>query len=282
MILIADSGSTKTEWRLIDTHGQISQIRSEGINPYYQDEEAIFSSVKGALAAVDFTAVKAIHFYGAGCSSEANIGKMRSVFVQLCPKAQIDIHTDLLAAARSLCGHSPGIACILGTGANSCLYDGKDILSNVVPLGYILGDEGSGAHLGKQLLARFLRKELPQTIADRLEKRFDLSKPVILEHVYRKEMPAKYLAGFSKFIFQHIKDPYMYAMVYEGFEAFFNRNIIKYPDYQQQPVHFTGSVAFYYANILRQVARDLNINVQHIVEGPVAGLALYHQKENNT
>ena len=279
MILIADSGSTKTEWRILKPDGEIIQVRSGGINPYYQDSETIKSSLSQGLNDYLNLKISQIYFYGAGCSSDHNKAKMRDCFASIYPKAAAEVDIDLVAAARALCGHTPGIACILGTGANSCLYNGEHIIENVPSLGYLLGDEGSGSYMGNKLLGAFMRQELPDAIYDRLRKRFDLSNEAILESVYQKEMPIKYIASFSKFIFQNIKDPYLYELVSNGFKLFFEKNIMRYTDWQNQPVHFTGSVAFYYSNILRQVSNDLGITIRHIVEGPIAGLALYHQQE---
>ncbi|MEQ9287973.1 MAG: N-acetylglucosamine kinase [Cyclobacteriaceae bacterium] len=281
MILIADSGSTKTEWRVIDGDGNVSQIRTSGINPYYQEENAIAGILEAELDDHLGLPVEKVFFYGAGCSTQESRDKVANCFATLMPGAECEVSTDMLAAARSLCGHQPGIACILGTGSNSCLYDGVSIVENVPSLGYILGDEGSGSYLGNRLLGHFIRKELPTAILAKMDKRFELSRPVILENVYQKPAPARYMAGFSKFIFQNISDPFLYKMVYDGFMLFFEKNIMKYTDYKKEQVHFTGSVAFYYTNILRKVAADLGINVKHIVEGPIAGLTLYHQKQLN-
>lgn len=281
MILIADSGSTKTEWRVIDGNGNIAQVRTSGINPYYQDQETIAGILAAELDGHLKTPIEKVYFYGAGCSTQESRDKVAKSFATLLPKAQSEVSTDMLAAARSLCGHQRGIACILGTGSNSCLYDGASVIENVPSLGYILGDEGSGSYLGNRLLGHFIRKELPQGILDKMVKRFDLSRSVILENVYQNDTPARYMAGFSKFIFQNISDPFLYKMVYDGFVVFFEKNVMKYTDFQKEQVHFAGSVAFYYANILRKVAADLGINVKHIVEGPIAGLTLYHQKQVN-
>lgn len=223
--------------------------------------------------------VDQVYFYGAGCSTAENKRVLDRIFHENFPYARINIAHDLMGAARSLCGFDEGIASILGTGANSCFYDGNKIVKNMPALGYVLGDEGSGSWLGKELLVLFLRDELNPAIADRMRKRFELNKDVILENVYQKEMASTYLAGFSKFIFQNLKDPQLYRLVYHGFELFFQKNIEKYENYKQLPVHFTGSVAFYYSNILRQVANDKGILVQNIVESPIAGLTLYHQKQ---
>ena len=278
MILIADSGGTKTEWRILDEGGNTLQARTKGINPYYQEKEVIVEQLKTELVDYLDKGVKQIYFYGAGCSSESNKKTISDCFHSIYSDARVEVHSDLMAAARSLCGYDKGIACILGTGANSCLYDGNEILENVASLGYLLGDEGSGSYLGNRLLGQFMRGELPESISAKLVKRFDLTNDLILESVYQKEMPIRYMAGFSKFIFQNIKEPHLYKLVYDGFEIFFQKNILKYTDYQNVPVHFTGAVSFYFSNILRQVGSDLGITVKHIVEGPIAGLTLYHQK----
>lgn len=278
MILIADSGASKTNWRLISPEGNIEQAQTAGFNPYYQPVEFFINELNDVLLPqIKEHKIDQVFYYGTGCSTIENIKKVKFAISAVFKNAVVDINHDLLAAARALCGDKPGIACILGTGANSCYYNGFEIVNNEPSLGYILGDEGSGAYIGKQLLISYIRKELPQVIMDRLDKRFELSKDKILINVYQGNAPAKYLASFSKFIFQNLKEPDLFKMVYYSFEQFFVKNIMKYDGYKELPVHFTGSVAFYYGNILRQVASDKQINVRNITEDPIAGLALYHQ-----
>lgn len=277
MKLIADSGSTKTEWRIIDTNGNISQNLSDGINPHYQNADTVYKRIKSGVKAYLNKAIKQIYFYGAGCSSAQNNRIIADVFTALFPTAKVHINHDLLAAAHALCGFEKGISCILGTGSNSCLYDGKNILENIPSLGYILGDEGSGNYLGRILLTDFARGEMPQIIKKKLINRFNLTTTEILKNSYQKENSVQYFARFSKFIFQNIKEPYLYQLVYDAFTLFFEKNILKYSDCYNIPVHFVGSVAFYYSNILRKVAVDTKITVKRIAESPIAGLALYHQ-----
>jgi glucosamine kinase len=279
MKLIADSGSTKTEWRTVDDKGNISQFRSEGINPYYQSLEDIQGVIKEGLNDFIDQNITSIYFYGAGCSSTKNIEKVRSSIETFFPSTEININHDLLAAAHALCGHEAGIACVLGTGSNSCFYNGKSIVKNVSSLGFILGDEGSGNYLGKKLLTAFGREDLPESVRNKLIKRFDLSIDNIQEKVYLDDFPVRYLASFSKFIFQNIKEPYLYKLVYESISTFFESCIMKYDNYDKLPVHFTGSVAFYYGNIVRKIAADKGILVKHITESPIAGLALYHNEK---
>ena len=283
MILIADSGSTKTDWRLIDESGKISQAKTVGFNPYHQSSEDIARQLQEELVPqvtkeVAGKALK-IYFYGAGCATEAACQTVEKALQEVFPDGQNEVHNDLLAAARALCGHQAGIACIIGTGANSCLYDGETIVDNVPPLGYILGDEGSATWIGKQLLNGYFKRAMPDVLRAPFEKRFDVSVGEVLDHVYRQPQANRYLAQFSRFAFHHLKHPWIAQMIYEGFSQFLEKNVVRYGNYQQQSVHFTGGVAFYYSNLLRQAANDRGIRIQNILESPIAGLTLYHQPD---
>lgn len=280
MILIADSGGSKTDWRLIQKDGSIEQAHSPGFNPYYQPIEDLKKNVQEALIPkINDAPVEKIFFYGAGVSSIKNQLTIKSAFLEFFPQAQIEIGWDLLAAARALCGHEPGIACIMGTGSNSCLYDGVKITDNVANLGWILADEGSGANIGKKFLVDYLRKKMPAKLAAQFHQRFPLSREEFLEKVYQQEKPSAFLASFSKFIFQHLDEAYCYKLIYDSFTEFYENNVMKYENYQNLKVHFTGSIAFYFSDILRQVANDKGITVKNILEGPIAGLTLYHQQQ---
>lgn len=281
MILIADSGGSKTDWRLILDNGNIEQASSPGFNPYYQPIEDLKAIVKDVLVPRIPSAemVDEIHFYGAGVSSEKNQLTIKNAFLDFFPRAQIEIGWDLLAAARALCGKEPGIACIMGTGSNSCLYDGKNIVDNVANLGWILADEGSGANIGRKFLVDYLRKKQPDALAKQFHARFPYSREEFLEKVYQEEKPSAFLANFARFIFQHLKEPYCYQLIYSSFAEFYENNVMKYENYQNLKVHFTGSIAFYFSDILRQVANDKGITVKNILEGPIAGLTLYHTQK---
>ena len=281
MILIADSGGSKTDWRLLENDGKIDQASAPGFNPYYQPIDDLKKSVKEILVPKIKNNVTKIYFYGAGVSSTKNQLTIKSAFLEFFPEAQIEIGWDLLAAARALCGHEPGIACIMGTGSNSCLYDGGKITGNVANLGWILADEGSGANIGKKFLVDYLREKMPGNIAKAFQERFPLSREEFLEKIYQQERPSAFLASFAKFIFHHLKDPYCYKLVYDSFAEFYENNVMKYDNYQNLKVHFTGSIAFYFSDLLRQVANDKGITVKNILEGPIAGLTLYHQNELN-
>jgi glucosamine kinase len=277
MILIADSGSTKTDWRVITNKGQVEQAKSAGFNPYYQSTENIFKELQDVLMPQVTTEVEEIYYYGAGCSNEDKCGIVESALKMAFPSAiKIEVNHDLLAAARALCNNEKGIACILGTGSNSCLYDGEKIIANKPSLGFMLGDEGSGAILGKKIVVDFLNRDLPSHLHDKFEKRYKTNKDEILDHVYKQPFPNRYLAKFSQFLFHNLSDPYIYKLVYRSFEEFFEKNVFKYDHYKDEKIHFVGSVAFYYGNILRQVANDKGLHVKNILETPIAGLTLYH------
>ncbi len=284
MKLIADSGSSKTEWRIIDSSRQIHQAKTMGLNPFHVSDEGITGELEQilvpALQEKGFSAndISEIYFYGSGCVPGPPSERLKRCLEHVFPHALAEVFDDLLAVARGLCGREEGVVAILGTGSNSGFYDGEKISYKVRALGYILGDEGSGAWIGKTLLAMYLREELSPGVREHLENRFNTGE--ILDKVYRAPQANKYLAGYSRFVFQHIRQPELYKLVYEGFRLFLEHNILKYP--KSTTIHFSGSVAFYYANVLRQAAADLSVRVGHIVEGPIAGLALYHKQSIKT
>lgn len=278
MILIADSGGSKIDWRLLKSNKAILQANTPGFNPYYQPIDDLRKTVRESIQPISDEKVDEIYFYGAGVSSEKNQESIKSVFREFFAGANIEIGWDLLAAARALCGHEPGIACIMGTGSNSCLYDGTKITGNIANLGWILADEGSGANIGRKFLVDYLRENFPAGLASAFRERFPFTREEFLEKVYQKEKPSAFLASFMRFIFQHLKEPYCHKLVYDSFAEFYENNVIPYPGSKDLKVHFTGSVAFYFSGILRQVANDKGITVKNILESPIAGLTLYHQK----
>jgi N-acetylglucosamine kinase-like BadF-type ATPase len=279
MIIVADSGGSKIDWRFLHKDGTIGQANSAGFNPYYQSIIHFKKIVEETLLPQIKEKPSKIFYYGTGVSSDKNVQIIHTVFAEHFPQASIEVGWDLLAAARALCGQEAGIACILGTGSNSCLYDGENIISNVANLGWILADEGSGTSMGKRLVFDYFRNEMPEKLANQFHARFPWSREEVLEKVYQQEMPSAFLASFAKFIFQHLKEPYCYKLVHKSFSEFFENNVMKYENYKSLKVHFTGSIGFYFSDVLRQVANDKGIAVKNIQEGPIAGLALYHQKD---
>lgn len=289
MKLIADSGSTKTDWRLIDDNNQIHQYSTQGINPYFQTPEEINEILISELLSTiisehdlgdDVEVAFDVWFYGAGCELEEKKAIIREAISEAFPASVIEVESDMLGAARALCGTNPGIVAILGTGSNTCYYDGKKIAESVDSLGYILGDEGSGAHIGKTFIQAYLNKELPQQLSKRFYERTNLGLPEILNAVYKKPLPNRFLASFSKFIYQNVKEQFIVDIVANCFEQFFDKHVCKYEQHKNIPLSCVGSVAFYYSNILRAVANKKGVNIEIITETPIAGLTLYHQIED--
>lgn len=275
MILLADSGSTKTDWALARNGSLVKQITTEGINPFFQTEEEISRIVHERLIpALDGAMPHEVHFYGAGCAFPEKNRLVEQAITRHLP-VPVEIGSDLLGAARSLCGRRPGIACIMGTGSNSCYYDGQTIAANVSPLGYVLGDEGSGAVLGRLLVGDCLKNQLPAPLKEAFFKRFDLTPQLILERVYKQPFPNRFLASLSPFLIEHIDEPCIHRLVLNSFKSFFTRNVMQY-DYRGVKVHFTGSIAYYYREVLDEAARALQIELGHIVRSPLEGLVTYH------
>ncbi len=276
MILLADGGSTSVEWSLIEKGKVIKQVFTKGANPFFRTTEDIKSELQESLVPqLDEKKVDAIYFFGAGCATPEKNDIIRQAISNNFDTTTIEVGSDLLAAARGLCKDQPGIACIIGTGSNSCFYDGKGIVSNVSPLGYILGDEGSGAVLGKLLVGAALKNQLTPGLKEKFLEQFSLTPILILEKVYRKPLANKFLAGISIFLHENIEDPTIYQLVQGAFKEFFIKNVMQY-DYKNHSVHFTGSVAYYYREVLKNTAKDLGIRIGAIEQSPMKGLIDYY------
>lgn len=275
MILIADSGSTKTDWSVVEEGQFVKSVLSKGINPFFQSEQEIAEELSTSLLPeLNGHSIQSVIFYGAGCIPEKQ-PVVKNAIARILPTSVVEVNTDLLAAVHGVCGNEAGIVCILGTGSNSCFYDGKEIVSNVSPLGFILGDEGSGAVLGKLLVGDVLKNQLPPHLKEKFMKQFNLGMAEIIDRVYRKPFPNRFLAGFSPFLAENIHEPEIRALVEGSFRAFFKRNVMQY-DYQSYPVHLVGSVAYYYQDILRNVAAECGIQIGRIMRQPMEGLISYH------
>lgn len=275
MIILAESGSTKTEWCLVDGSDIVEHFLSDGINPFFQTRKEISRAIRLQLPPAFFKAkISSIHFYGAGCSSleKKNVVKA-SLETQF--KTPSIIESDLLGAARSLFQHQSGIACILGTGSNSCFYDGESIVKNVRSLGYILGDEGSGASLGKAFLSDCLKGLAPEGLATPFYRKYKIDPEEILDYIYVKPFPNRLLSVLSFFLYENLENPYVQSLVRQNLRSFFERNILQY-DHANYPIRFVGSVAKMYAPILREIAHNLGIHIDVIIENPIKGLIEYH------
>ncbi len=278
MILIADSGSTKTDWCVVENGALLQQIFTKGTNPFFQSEEEISNEIATALLPqLKSDEPDAVYFYGAGCGFPDKIATMRRAIAKhLKVKGTIEVSTDMLAAARGLCGRKSGIACIIGTGSNSCYYNGQDIVSNVSPLGFILGDEGSGACLGKLLVGDLLKNQMTPGLKEKFLKQFDLTPADIIDRVYRQPFPNRFLASLSPFLVQNLDEPCVHNLVLNSFKAFLKRNVMQYDGYQHEKVHFIGSVAFHYKEVLIEAAYETGIQVGNIIKSPMEGLVKYH------
>ena len=276
MQLIADSGSTKVDWRAIKDDGSIVEISTEGINPVFITPEEIVKILSQKLLPVIGPGVKNVYFYGAGVVSPQLIATLSESFKKVFPESETFAASDVLAAARALCGHNPGIACIMGTGSNSCFYDGENIAKNVRAGGFILGDEASGGVLGKKLISDFIKGLLPAHIQAEFDKRYDLDYMKVVEKVYKQPMPSRFLASFAPFINEFIADPYMENLVNTSFEEFFKRNISQY-DYKNHTVNFVGSIAYYFKDKLVAAAEKNGMKVGRVLKTPIEGLVEYHK-----
>ena len=281
MILIADSGATKTDWCFGNTLHDCQVVHTEGINPFHLTEEKIKQLLQESLLAqLPFPQeeVKAIFFYGAGCTPE-KAGKLSGLLAETFPHATIQVEGDLLGAARALCKHQPGIACILGTGANSCLYDGQRITHNTPPLGYILGDEGSGAYLGKRFIGDCIKQQLPSGLLEGLLKEYNLTVAEILDKVYRQPQGNRFLASLTPYIYKHKHQPEVREFLIECFGEFFRRNILSYPEHNRIPVSFVGSIAWFFQDELKETARKFNLHTGIFIQSPIQELKGFHLPE---
>lgn len=284
MKLIVDSGSTKTDWFIAQSNSNYTVVRSCGINPVVQNCDEIKSTVAETLAqnGQSFALVQEIHFYGAGCTPQKKT-MLQKLLSDFFPNADVHVESDLLAAARALCGVNEGLAAILGTGANSCFYDGKEILYNTPALGFILGDEGSGAVLGKKFLNGIMKGWLPYGLRKAFQEEMELDVAGIIDRVYRQPSPNRFLASFSKFILQHLDCPELEALVIRNFEEFISVNIVPYSKLcsgrnRQCPnvINAVGSIAYYYYDQLAKAAYNMGYEVGRIMKSPETGLLDFH------
>lgn len=276
MILVADSGSTKTEWRSLDKGVEGKSHFSSGINPFFMNSDQIYLHLSEELKELTERTFNRIFFYGTGCNGEARYETVRKALHRFFNTTEINPASDLLGAARSLCQDEPGIACIMGTGSNSCYYDGKTIVANVAPLGYILGDEGGGAVLGRKLVSAVLKKQVPNHVIDLFFEAHKITQAEILENVYMKPFPNRFLGQFSKFIHANAGVPELREIVTSSFEEFIKRNILQYPEATYLPVHFTGSIAFHFRDMLVDSLRKNSLLPGVITLSPMENLIKYH------
>ncbi|MFD1631157.1 N-acetylglucosamine kinase [Pseudopedobacter beijingensis] len=283
MILIADGGSTKTNWCLIDDSGKKVLFNTEGYNPYFSDTNYIYNSLKKNLP-IDLAAdqIKEVNYYGAGVHNDDKAKIISDAMVRIFTNAKVNIGHDLLAAARALLGDNPGFAAILGTGTNTCIYDGNDIIAHIDSLAYILGDEGSGCYIGKKLLSDYVRGYMPQNVREVFWDTFKLTEEEILDSIYVKPRPNRFCASFSKFVYDvNVNIEYTRNLVKTSFDDFFKNLVSRYPNYQDYSFNCIGSVAYNFRNILEEVAAEYGMKMGRIVRSPIDDLVDFHLRKFN-
>ena len=277
MILVADSGSTNTNWVIIEGNKIISSFITNGFNPYFTKSEEIYKELKIKTPKdINVNSISDIYFYGSGCSSPELNSIILNGLNQFFPDSDIEINHDLLAAARALFMQDSGIVIILGTGANTCLFDGEKIVKNIPSLGYILGDEGGGDYLGKLFITEFLYGNLPENIHHDFLKKYELTNDQIMHKVYKEPNPNRFLASFCEFILEHSKDENMNTLVKKSFSDLFINHITKYENYNNFKIRVTGSIGFYFQNQLKEVAKEFNAHIDLIEKNPITRLTQYH------
>ena len=276
--LVADSGSTKTDWLLLDEEYGNSEFHTTGLNPVRDSSSIITNVLMDELVPYIPSAceVSKVHFYGAGCMDPYR-SELIKILKDIFPNAEITAESDLLGAARALCGKDPGIVCILGTGSNSGLYDGKHIINNISPLGFILGDEGSGAVLGRTLIGNLIKGDMPSGLLEDFLDFFHLTIPEIIDKVYRKPRPNLFLASLVPFIQHHREIPQIHDMLVSSFRQFITRNVCHY-GHREMPVNFVGSIAHTFKRELSESIEAEGLILGEIIQHPIQNMAKFHQK----
>ncbi|MBK7474701.1 MAG: hypothetical protein IPN74_03615 [Haliscomenobacter sp.] len=279
MKLVADSGSTKTDWVLLDKQGIVKSINTIGFNPLYHSEAFIAEECRKVfdLEEMPYSEVKEVFYYGASVWDEEKAAKIRRALAQLFDHAEIiEVEHDLLGAARATCGREAGVACIIGTGSNTCLFDGSNVTDNVTNLGYFVGDEGSGAHLGKALVKAYFYRELPSALVSALEEEFPGGQAEFLDHIYSQPSPNVFLASLTKFLSAHRDHLFIQKLIYTSFAEFIDRHVRKYPGHLGLPIHFIGSVAFHFRDFLTVILEERCMKPGRFIQKPIDRLVEYH------
>ncbi|TLU97986.1 N-acetylglucosamine kinase [Dyadobacter luticola] len=276
--LIADSGSTKTDWVLLTPNAEMHQFSSAGINPFYQTAEEIIPVLQEQVVPYIQGDISGIHFFGAGCADEKSSRPVYDALLHCVKSAGfVEIASDMLGAAKGLCGREAGLACILGTGANNAFYDGEKIVKSIGSLGFWLGDEGSGSYLGKTLVVQYLQNDLPTDLHEKFAAAYpEINRLTVLDHAYKQPYPNRYFAGFSRFIAENRQHEHIQNLVSDAFGLFIKKYVLKHQDAEKYPVHFTGSIAYHYQDTLRTVLKNQGLTAGNILKSPLEGLVRYY------
>lgn len=281
MLLIADGGSTKCDWIALDTNGnQLFKTRTKGLNPAVFKSDVLAKRLRENLELTELrNQITKIHFYGAGCGTQTPIMRLHQVLSDFFEQAKsIEVKEDMVAAVRAVTDQ-PGIVCILGTGSNSCYFDGENIHMEVASLGYTLMDEASGNYFGKRLIRDYFYKKMPQDLLLKFEKEYNMDPDVIKENIYNKENPNAYLASFAEFIFKNEQNGYFYKLLSDGMCDFIEHRVLCHDQAQNVPVHFVGSIAHFSQDIIRDAAKPYHLKIGNIVQRPIDSLIEYHKNE---
>ncbi|GAB3731561.1 N-acetylglucosamine kinase [Spirosoma lituiforme] len=280
MFLLADSGSTKTDWRLVDPDTDYSlAIQTDGFNPYYQDAPQIATTLQTQLLPhMKQAVVTTVFYYGTGCTGPSVNYIIAEALQAVLPGLQlVEVNSDMLGAARAAMGQQSGIVCILGTGANACCYDGTSIVRGIQSLGFWLGDEGSGGYLGKTLVRDFFQERLPAELREAFQDQYALDRATLLENAYQKPFPNRYFASFTPFLSTHAAHPYVTELVTDAFALFLTTYVRRFPEADQWPVHFVGSIAYYFSDLLQQAVKQTGLTMGHIIKAPADELVDFHK-----
>lgn len=279
-ILIADSGATKCEWCLINDNNRKQVVFTQGISPYFLDALQVETIIRHELVpSLKNKPVDTIYYYGTGCSNPANAALIKKAISTVFPNAKVEVNHDLTGAARSLCGDEKGIACILGTGSNSCYFNGRQVMKNSPGLGYVLGDEGSGAYLGKKVIQYFLYDTFDEELRFRFDKMFHTNSVEILENVYKKPLPNRYLARFTLFLADNRGHYMVENIIEDGLNDFFFQHLCKYGESWKYPINFVGGVAFGFKDVVRELCETYEFELGTVLKNPMEGLVKYHKKK---
>ena len=274
MRLIVDAGSTKTEWILLDGKTVKDRFLTAGFNPNYSDLQDLVETCRGASLP---DGIQFIHYYGTGCGNEKNCQLIKGVFQKRFPDAKIYVTHDLMAACHALLGHEKGIACILGTGSNSCVYDGNDIVEKAVSLGYLVGDEGSGCHIGREVVRAYFYGLMPVDLRQQFDETYHLELKDFIDQVYHQPQPSRYLASFAKFAGERQDHPFILDLVKDCFNAFVEAFVIRFEGCKTMKVCFVGSVSYHFQEILRECLADYGLTMGEVMQAPAEGLIRYYQ-----
>ena len=276
MKLIIDAGSTKMEWVLINGKEVMARFTTEGFNPNYSDSDRLTEMLTHQLPVVVPTEMQTIYYYGTGCGAEKNRVIVADTFRQHFVGAEIHVTHDLMAAAHAVLGNEKGIACILGTGANSCVYDGGQIVEKAVSLGYMVGDEGSGCYIGRQIVKSYFYGFMPENLRERFNEKYQLKVDDFVNQLYHNGQPNRYLASFAPFASENLDDPFISNLVRQCFDEYIKAFICRYDGYQSMKVSFVGSVAFHFMDILKSCLEAHGITMGEVLQNPMDGLVKYH------